>query len=256
MICRLVVSNRCLSLPRYETKSCASRASMRRHAFYPHSMPGRHLRPPLDPEPARPRVRVYPSREQTRWPVLPNTRSFIVMVFEDEITPADSAGKETPMQAERVLKFPRLWGPPTRPRRPAARTRGCCATTAHYPSTFSPRRRARRPDPRRVRRGKGAAQLPQAGGVAAAREPLHAAGDLQPGEAEADRVGTRGAQQRAPRTRGDERTSAAVLPQPRMFPGNRSRRRTIPVLFSVCRHGRRVSNPPAKPVVLSGRLPS
>jgi hypothetical protein len=36
----------------------------------------------------------------------PNTFSFIVVVFEDEITDADRAGKETPMEALGRLTVP------------------------------------------------------------------------------------------------------------------------------------------------------
>jgi hypothetical protein len=42
---------------------------------------------------------VYPSREKTPWPAHPNTLSFVEIVFEDEITAADRAGKETPLEA-------------------------------------------------------------------------------------------------------------------------------------------------------------
>lgn len=42
---------------------------------------------------------VYPTREKTPWPAHPNTLSFIEIVFKDEITDADRAGKETPLQA-------------------------------------------------------------------------------------------------------------------------------------------------------------
>lgn len=42
---------------------------------------------------------VYPTREATPWPAHPNTLSFIQMVFEDEVSDADRAGKETPLQA-------------------------------------------------------------------------------------------------------------------------------------------------------------
>lgn len=42
---------------------------------------------------------VYPSRELTPWPAHPNTLSFLEIVFEEEITAADRAGKETPLQA-------------------------------------------------------------------------------------------------------------------------------------------------------------
>lgn len=42
---------------------------------------------------------VYPSREKCPWPAHPNTLSFVVAVFADEVTEADRAGKETEMQA-------------------------------------------------------------------------------------------------------------------------------------------------------------
>ena len=42
---------------------------------------------------------VYPSREATPWPAHPNTLSFVVAVFEDEVTPSDRAGRETSVQA-------------------------------------------------------------------------------------------------------------------------------------------------------------
>lgn len=42
---------------------------------------------------------VYPSRARCPWPAHPNTLSFVTMVFADEITDADRAGKETPLQA-------------------------------------------------------------------------------------------------------------------------------------------------------------
>lgn len=42
---------------------------------------------------------VYPDRERTPWPAHPNTLSFVEIVFEDEITDADRAGKETELQA-------------------------------------------------------------------------------------------------------------------------------------------------------------
>lgn len=42
---------------------------------------------------------VYPTRAQTPWPAHPNTLSFVVMVFEEDITEADRAGKETELQA-------------------------------------------------------------------------------------------------------------------------------------------------------------
>lgn len=38
---------------------------------------------------------VYPSAEQCPWPAHPNTLSFVEIVFADEVTPADQAGKET-----------------------------------------------------------------------------------------------------------------------------------------------------------------
>lgn len=42
---------------------------------------------------------VYPTRELTPWPAHPNTLSFLEIVFEDEISDADRAGKETELQA-------------------------------------------------------------------------------------------------------------------------------------------------------------
>lgn len=42
---------------------------------------------------------VYPSVEKSGWPAHPNTLSFLEAVFKDEITDADRAGKETPLQA-------------------------------------------------------------------------------------------------------------------------------------------------------------
>ena len=42
---------------------------------------------------------VYPDRERCPWPAHPNTLSFVVMVFEDEITDTDRTGKETALQA-------------------------------------------------------------------------------------------------------------------------------------------------------------
>lgn len=42
---------------------------------------------------------VYPTRELTPWPAHPNTLSFLAIVFEDEISEADRAGKETELQA-------------------------------------------------------------------------------------------------------------------------------------------------------------
>jgi len=42
---------------------------------------------------------VYPTRETTPWPAHPNTLSFVVAVFGDEVTDADRAGRETTLQA-------------------------------------------------------------------------------------------------------------------------------------------------------------
>lgn len=42
---------------------------------------------------------VYPDAKRCPWPAHPNTLSFVEMVFADEVTAADKAGKETPMQA-------------------------------------------------------------------------------------------------------------------------------------------------------------
>lgn len=42
---------------------------------------------------------VYPNREATPWPAHPNTLSFVVIVFADEVSDADRAGKETTLQA-------------------------------------------------------------------------------------------------------------------------------------------------------------
>lgn len=42
---------------------------------------------------------VYPTAKETPWPAHPNTLSFVEMVFADEVTDADRAGKETPLQA-------------------------------------------------------------------------------------------------------------------------------------------------------------
>lgn len=42
---------------------------------------------------------VYPDRQSCPWPAHPNTLSYVEPVFSDEVTPADKAGKETPMQA-------------------------------------------------------------------------------------------------------------------------------------------------------------
>ena len=46
---------------------------------------------------------VYPSRVRTPWPAHPNTLSFVIKVFKDEITDADRAGKETPLDALKRL---------------------------------------------------------------------------------------------------------------------------------------------------------
>lgn len=42
---------------------------------------------------------VYPSREKCPWPAHPNTLSYVEIVFKDEISDADRAGKETSLQA-------------------------------------------------------------------------------------------------------------------------------------------------------------
>jgi hypothetical protein len=42
---------------------------------------------------------VYPTAKECPWPAHPNTLSFVVMVFEAEVTVADRAGKETATQA-------------------------------------------------------------------------------------------------------------------------------------------------------------
>lgn len=42
---------------------------------------------------------VYPSREKCPWPAHPNTLSFVSVVYRDEISAADRAGKETPLEA-------------------------------------------------------------------------------------------------------------------------------------------------------------
>lgn len=52
---------------------------------------------------------VYPSVEKSGWPAHPNTLSYVEVVFKDEITAADRAGKETPMQAlERLTPAQRI----------------------------------------------------------------------------------------------------------------------------------------------------
>lgn len=42
---------------------------------------------------------VYPSREATPWPAHPNTLSFVVAVFDEQVTAADRAGRETSLEA-------------------------------------------------------------------------------------------------------------------------------------------------------------
>lgn len=42
---------------------------------------------------------VYPSRDKCPWPAHPNTLSYVEVVFKVEVSEADKAGKETPMQA-------------------------------------------------------------------------------------------------------------------------------------------------------------
>ena len=42
---------------------------------------------------------VYPTRQATPWPAHPNTLSFVVAVFADEVGDAERAGQETPTQA-------------------------------------------------------------------------------------------------------------------------------------------------------------
>jgi len=42
---------------------------------------------------------VYPSRAKTPWPAHPNTLSFVEIVFKDEISDEDRAGKESPLAA-------------------------------------------------------------------------------------------------------------------------------------------------------------
>lgn len=42
---------------------------------------------------------VYPNRETCPWPAHPNTLSYVEVVFKDEVSAEDRAGKETPMQA-------------------------------------------------------------------------------------------------------------------------------------------------------------
>jgi len=42
---------------------------------------------------------VYPSREKCPWPAHPNTLSYVEVVFRDEVSAADKAGKEKPLEA-------------------------------------------------------------------------------------------------------------------------------------------------------------
>ncbi len=42
---------------------------------------------------------VYPTRKACPWPAHPNTLSFVVATFADEVTPEDEAGRETTLQA-------------------------------------------------------------------------------------------------------------------------------------------------------------
>ncbi|MDD2706347.1 MAG: hypothetical protein PHU07_13600, partial [Acidocella sp.] len=42
---------------------------------------------------------VYPNRAKCPWPAHPNTLSFVEIVFKDEVTAEDKAGKETPLEA-------------------------------------------------------------------------------------------------------------------------------------------------------------
>lgn len=42
---------------------------------------------------------VYPTREATPWPAHPNTLSFVVAVFGDDVSDADRAGRETTLEA-------------------------------------------------------------------------------------------------------------------------------------------------------------
>lgn len=42
---------------------------------------------------------VYPNRGSCPWPAHPNTLSFVEVVFKDEVTAKDKAGKETPLEA-------------------------------------------------------------------------------------------------------------------------------------------------------------
>jgi hypothetical protein len=46
---------------------------------------------------------VYPSRQATPWPAHPNTLSFVELVFVDEVTAEDRAGKQTSLQALQQL---------------------------------------------------------------------------------------------------------------------------------------------------------
>lgn len=52
---------------------------------------------------------VYPSRDKCPWPAHPNTISYVEVVFKDEVTDEDRAGKETPLQAlDRLTPAQRL----------------------------------------------------------------------------------------------------------------------------------------------------
>lgn len=42
---------------------------------------------------------VYPTRQQTPWPAHPNTLSFVEIVFQEEVSEADRAGRETSLDA-------------------------------------------------------------------------------------------------------------------------------------------------------------
>jgi hypothetical protein len=42
---------------------------------------------------------VYPDEQTCPWPAHPNTLSFVNAVYEGDVTDADRAGKETPLQA-------------------------------------------------------------------------------------------------------------------------------------------------------------
>jgi len=53
---------------------------------------------------------VYPDRARCPWPAHPNTLSFVVIVFKDEITQADRDGQETPIEALKRLTPAQLLG--------------------------------------------------------------------------------------------------------------------------------------------------